>query len=89
MVEVAYSAILEENLSGRSINRQSRVSFSDNDIEKLTGEWPDFPAVYRLGEEVKYGGYQPQKQEATFIIRFTKDYFLKLNQEEKRTEEVA
>jgi hypothetical protein len=87
LVEVGYNAIIEENSSRESIN--SKVTFSQEDIENLTANWPDFPVVFRLGEEVRYGGYQPQKQEAAFLIRFVKDYFNHLNVEEKRTEEAA
>lgn len=89
IVEVAYNAILEENFSKNKRGIAAGVTISSDDIERLTEQWPDFPAVYRLGEEVRYGGYQAQKQEAVFMIKFSKDYFTKLNQEEKRTEEAA
>ena len=87
LVETGYNAIIEEN--ARTSAPGSRVSFSDEDIQSLTSDWPDFPVIFRLGEEVRYGGYQPRKQEAAFLIKFVKDYFNKLNLEEKRTEEAA
>lgn len=36
-------------------------------IAPLAGRWKELPTAHRLGEEVRYGGYEPSAKEAAFI----------------------
>jgi hypothetical protein len=71
VVDLSYGALLIE-LSGMRETQES-VRLSSDRIRELAEHWPDFPAAYRLGEEVRYGGYLPSKREAVFMAELLND----------------
>jgi len=37
-------------------------------LSALAKRWPELPGAYRLGEEIKYGGYEPSRSEARYLL---------------------
>lgn len=70
-VDLAFSAVLAEiALIFRKGNKEISSRLRNEDLKIIAAKWPDFPAIYRLGEEVRYGGYEPNKRESVFISDF-------------------
>jgi hypothetical protein len=71
IVDISYGVILMEVSDIRGTKESVRLG-SDR-LRELAERWPEFPAAYRLGEEVRYGGYLPSKKEAVFMAALLGD----------------
>ena len=79
IIEQTFAALLREAaaLRGTALHGER---LSEDDVQTLAKRWLEFPAAYRLGEEVRYGGFEPDQKEAGFMIGVLRAAFADLNE---------
>lgn len=68
VVNAAFDALQREAMALQPRGMVARRP-GEEEINELARRWPEFPALWRLGEEVRYGGYEPSKREAVYVIK--------------------
>lgn len=76
-VDLAFAELLRETALQGGSDDPAAHRLDSELIAAISQNQPDFAAAYRLGEEVRYGGFTPSRREAAFMVKSLKDMYSK------------